>query len=155
MKKLIFIFGLAALVLFSCEKQKDSRQSSTASQAAAGTDSSAVKPVSDDAPQAPAWYQRLPQKEGMLYAAAKGRSLRPNMARNKAVMQAQKQLAAQVEALNQPDSLKIKTGGGAQAAEQENGGVLLTKAIIKNQKQVKKGKYWYVFVLMEMPVSAR
>ncbi len=157
MKKLFWIVGILTVLLISCGKQREPPRSATDSTAvdSSQTDSTLLKQVVEQGVPAPAWYVHIPQKEGALYAAARGRSLRPNIARDKAMMRAQKELAAKMETLKQKDSARTKAVGGAQAAEEQNNGTQLTGAIIKEQKQFKKGKYWYVYILMEMPVSAR
>lgn len=86
---------------------------------------------------APEWAVRPPSQEGLLYAVGQASSLRPEIARRKAMLNARIKLA---EKLNQQgDSLDF----------------LLRWSRVKEEKQIKQGKRWHSFVLMELPLQKK
>lgn len=155
MKRLFLVLGLLSVLLSACAKQKEEQPAAADSTAADSvtSDSARLQKSETLGVSAPAWYAALPHEAGVLYAAAHGRSLRASIARDKAVMRAQRQLAEKLEMLTQNDTTESTAHGGAKAEEEPLQETQLIKAKIIKQKQVKKGKFWYVFVLMELPLS--
>ncbi len=156
MPKRYLSYVITALLLFTaCGKNKDEKSNVPQTP---GVDSAAVDTVSLQVPvfngiNTLSWVTRPPEKEGYLYASGWGRSLRANISRNKAMLKAQKELSRLLKrrpAL-ETDSLKLHRGGVQDVPDSEID-VSLSSWRILQQKQIKKGRYWYSFVLIELPV---
>lgn len=109
------------LVMASCEsKKKDVNVS----------DSTMVKQIPADAPD---WYRDPPHSQQYVYGKGMAVSRRINIARDKAILLAQAELAEKI------GTLVIRTED-----------VELEQGIIKEQKQTLEGDHWRVYVLLEM-----
>ncbi|GEM_PF-3272501 len=96
----------------------------------------------------PNWFRRLPDKEGFYFAVGKGESRRPNLARDKAVLKAQRNLLEQLSVKS------ANTHSGVQAVDENRPTPqVLSKTFIKKQKQIRDGQNWIVYVLLEMPIK--
>jgi len=97
---------------------------------------------------APDWFKTIPVEKGILYAIGTAKSRRLNLASDKAVTKAQISLAEQVK-------LKTESAGGADTEDvtESDLDIVLKKSLIKNQTQIKEGKLWRVYVLLEMELE--
>jgi len=97
---------------------------------------------------APDWFKTIPVEDGVLYAIGTAKSRRLNLASDKAVTKAQISLAEQVK-------LKTESAGGADTEDvtESDLDIVLKKSLIKNQTQIKEGKLWRVYVLLEMELE--
>ncbi len=86
---------------------------------------------------APAWYTAKPETRGFMYGRGMARSRRVNIARDKAILKAQAELAV---LLKTDSTLTVP--------------VELKGTAIKEQLQIREGKQWRVYVLLETPVPA-
>jgi len=150
MKILLSVLTLL-FVLNSCKnKQPRQQQAPTADSTKAQKNSALSDPIEGT----PAWFEQLPQKKGYLYALGQAHSLRPNLARDKAVLQARVRLARKVRELDERPNRPPADGGAKETVPHEEARqTVLEKSMIKRQKQIKKGKQWQVFVLLEMKVK--
>ncbi|NOX89821.1 MAG: hypothetical protein GXO77_12425 [Calditrichaeota bacterium] len=138
-KKLFFI-AILLFAFFGCKKEKEPDQGATI-QTDRGevTDSAAVVPeVKEGA--GPEWFRNPPQRDDFVYSVGEASSKRPEMARNRAIMNAQvllaQEMAKQFGELK-PDSLEQ---------------VIRFSRVIK-EKQIKKGSLWHSYVLLEAPLK--
>ncbi len=154
---MFFRLILAVLVFtlfYSCKQDKDqtNEQADSLSTVVDTTDSIKVKDQAGKMDTAPEWYANLPVKEGYLYAAGSARSRKLTIARDKAQMRAQTQLAKKYQALIGENEESQNTGG-AQSAEDEDINIMLKKTIVKKQQQTPEGNYWRFYVLLEMKIE--
>ncbi len=84
---------------------------------------------------APDWALKPPQQDGVLYAVGQASSLRAELARRKAMLNARVKLAKMLA--QQSDSLQE----------------LLRFSRVTKEKQIQEGKRWHSFVLMELPLQ--
>lgn len=122
MRNIFIPIILALFVLISCDSQKKTT---------VVPDSSTVSLLPADAPE---WYRQLPQSPEYIYGKGMSRSKRMTIAREKAMLLAQTDLAQKIN----KDSLTGKE-------------IELTRGIVKEQHSVQEGGRWRVYVLMEMP----
>jgi len=130
-KSAIIIVFLLSLNLFSCAK-KEKQQTISDADSLLNVKQDNLLPA-----DAPAWYVQKPQTSGYFYGKGMARSKRVTVARDKAMLQAQAELAKEIK----NDSLSIDISE-------------LKNSIIKQQKQIQEGKHWRVYVLLEMPVDS-
>ena len=127
-----YLLLISLLAVISCEN-KDSADSKIS----AGDDSLSVSREDQLIPaDAPAWFVDEPDIKGYIHAKGMARSRRINIARDKALMKAQAELAMKIN----PDSL--------------GGMIQLENLSIKKQEQVQEGNLWRVYVLVEMAVDS-
>lgn len=125
----IWVWLMAGLLLFAaCKKQQ--------------TDQKEPQNTTEDSltienENAPNWALHPPQQEGYVYAIGQATSSRPEIARRKAMLNARVKLAEKLS--QQGDSLNS----------------LLRWSRVKDEKQVKQGKGWQSFVLMEAPTEGQ
>ncbi|APF18517.1 LPP20 family lipoprotein [Caldithrix abyssi] len=130
MMRRVFLLILAAgLILFACKNEKD-KQGNESTVETADSDSLALQ-----VKNAPQWALSVPQKEGYLYAVGKGSSLRPELARKKAMLEARVKLAEKLS--GRGDSLNV----------------FLRRSRVKEETQIKDGGRWRSFVLLEVPLA--
>ena len=129
-KLIIFIIPLF-LVAYSCTKKESSEQQQSQADSLANVQKDLLIPA-----DAPAWYSAKPEVQGYLYGRGMARSRRVNIARDKAVLKAQAELA---ELLKSDSTLSVP--------------VELKNTLIKEQKQIREGKHWRVYVLLEAPLQ--
>ena len=118
-----FLFALLILLVILTCKKEQKQQP--------------VKPDSSTVQieNAPSWFKTYPQQEGFLYAAGQATSSRPEIARRKAMLNARLKLAEKLK--QQGDSLNT----------------LLRWSRVKEEKQIRQGKRWQSFVLLELPLE--
>ena len=122
MLKIVGLILIALFVLLSCEAKKEE---------AVESDSSSVILIPVDAP---AWYQELPQSNEYIYGKGMAVSRRVTIAREKALLLAQADLAEKIK----KEVLAVE-------------GIELNRGVIKEQHKTQDGDHWRVYVLLEMP----
>ncbi len=138
-KKLIFI-SILLFTFFSCKKEKEPDQGvKTQTDQEKVTDSLAVAPEAKGG-AGPEWFRNPPQKDDFVYSVGEASSKRPEMARNRAIMNAQVLLAQEM----------AKQFGGLKPDSLEQ--VIRFSRVIK-EKQIKKGSLWHSYVLLEAPLK--
>ncbi len=126
--KTLSIFVLGVLLFFvNCQKTKQTDHNNSAVN---NKDSLAITTK-----QMPEWAIHVPLEDGYIYAVGQAQSTRPEIARRKAMLDARVKLAKKLS--SKGDSLTI----------------LLQGSKIKQEKQIRTGKHWQSFVLMEVPVK--
>lgn len=146
----IFVFLIFVLIFAGCEKKEQQTLPDQADSLNMVADSTKI--ASNE--NAPEWFNHLPSEEGYLYAVAEGRSIRANIAESKALLKARAKLAEKVEELQLSETDKSSAAGADDAdAETDTRIVILEKSRIKHKKQIKVGKQWHVFILLEMPLN--
>ena len=148
--KLLILLGLVFFLAAACGKKEQQKLPEQADSLAVAADS--AKSVFNE--NAPEWFNQPPARDGFIYAAAEGRSQRANIAESKALLRARAKLADQLEEHRLSETEKTSAAG----ADEEHGNtethhVVLQKSRIKYKKQLKTGKQWHVFVLMELPLN--
>ena len=128
-------FVVLTVVLFiaaaSCSKKESSEQTVQSTDSLTSMQNEVLVPA-----DAPAWYSAKPDAPGFLYGRGMARSSRVNIARDKAILKAQAELA---ELLKSDSALTVP--------------VELKNTLIKEQRQIREGKQWRVYVLLETSVS--
>ena len=153
MRKLVGLLLAILFVLVACTKKEEADHRSSAADSAARDTTSVQAPV-DQGIEIPVWLENLPHRNGYLYASGWGKSLRANISKDKALLIAQNQLARRLQTASLASTDSVDQAGSAGAQAQENGtNIALSAWKIVKQKQVKKGKYWYTFVLLELPLD--
>ncbi len=127
-KILAFLLLIASL---SCSKKEPSNQVPQNVDSLSSTQEEVLVPA-----DAPVWYTAKPETQGFIYGRGMARSRRVNIARDKAVLKAQAELA---ELLKSGSTLTVP--------------VELKNTLIKKQKQIQEGKQWRVYVLLEAPLQ--
>ncbi len=122
---------LLLVALLSCSKNEPSDKAPQKADSLSSVQNDVLVPA-----DAPAWYTAKPEVEGFLYGRGMARSRRVNIARDKAVLKAQAELA---EILKSDSTLTVP--------------VELKNTLIKEQKQIQEGKQWRVYVLLETPLQ--
>ena len=130
-KKIIILSIMLLFVLLSCSKKEPSDQAPQKADSLSNAHQDVLVPA-----DAPAWYITKPETQGYLYGRGMARSRRVNIARDKAILKAQAELA---ELLNSDSTLTVP--------------VELKNTLIKEKKQIKEGKQWRVYVLLEAPLQ--
>ena len=149
--KIVLIPVLILFILAACDQkehpQKEARQVDSL---VAGADS--MQTIRDE--NAPEWFGQLPVKEGFLYAAAEGRSMRANLAQSKALLKARAQLAEELKKRSVREAHETTPAGADSESVAPAGQVVsLGKTVVKQKKQIKVGRKWHVYILMEMPLQ--
>lgn len=129
-KKTVILIILLFLTVFSCTKKETPETLPMRADSLANIQKETLVPA-----DAPSWYLAKPETEGYAYGRGMARSRRVNIARDKAVLKAQAELAE-----------LIKTDSTLATP------VELKNTRIKEQTQVREGKQWRVYVLLEAPV---
>lgn len=124
MQKFIFLSIFVFFVLLSCKSEK---------KVESAPDSTLINQFDVDAPE---WYKQVPQSDDFIYGKGVAHSAREAIARDKALLIAQTELAKKISR----DSLDSQV-------------VMLKNGILKEQKTVRDGNRWRVYVLMEMPIE--
>ena len=138
------------IILFTaCGTKKEDQQSKADSPATDSTlaDSSQVTETETLPAATPAWFRRLPQKEGVLYARGTAVSSNRTIAEEKALFKAQKELAALVEKRQNETSPGAKTAGDDEDIISE---VRLNNFRVIKQQKVQEGNKWRAYVLLEL-----
>ena len=94
------------------------------------------------------WFKKIPDQDGFVYAVGAASSRNLSIASDKAVTKAQISLAEQIKN-------KTETPGGADTENVTDDDlyVVLNKSLIKEQSQIKDGKLWRVYILLEMQID--
>lgn len=98
---------------------------------------------------APDWFRNPPSDDGFLYTVATAKSRRLNMASDKALTLAQIAMAKKLEKLS-------GTVEAPKGADEEDNPLLRTElrnSLVKEQIRISEGKYWRVFILLQMPIE--
>jgi len=111
-----------------------SKKEQPESSEAQATQDSVITFIPDES--APAWFNEMPADTFKFYARGQARSQRLNLAVDKARLSAQADLARQVQA---------KYPGKFDDAE-----IPISGAIVLHQKKIRDGKYWNVYLVLEM-----
>ncbi len=120
--KIVSLLLIILFVSISCDSKKETPFVS---------DRTVVKQIPVDAP---AWYRELPQSEEFIYGKGMAISKRVNIARDKALIQAQADLAEKIsDKVLSTEMIELNQG------------------IIKEQQNTQDGDRWRVYVLLEMP----
>ena len=149
--KQIFVLLIIVFILAACEK-KEQQQTMPEQADSLNTEADSTKIAINE--NAPEWFNHLPSEDGFLYAVAEGRSIRANIAESKALLKARSKLAEKVEQLELSETEEHSAAGADDAdGETDKHSVILEKSRIKHKKQIKVGKQWHVFILLEMPLN--
>ena len=145
----ISIIIVITLFLFSCKEKKDipsDQLDSLKNVDSAFVDSGLVE--SNILKNAPDWFKNIPNQDGFIYGIGTAKSRRLNLASDKAVTKAQISLAEQVK-----KKTESTIGADSDEISESDLNVVLTKSVIKNQTQIKEGKLWRSYVLIEMEIE--
>lgn len=128
-----------------------------------GCTSTQPTPVKTEAQPSPSWFEALPQDPGHLYAAATARSLDPQIALNKAQLEARGQLAQQLKvhykSLIQRTMAEMNLMDDTTLADQYS---QITEAAVElelqgsrplKQQLATSGRFQQAYVLMNMPLA--
>ena len=138
------------IILLSCEK-KEKNQDLPVNTDSLNTAVDSLK--TEYKKNAPEWFNHIPQEHGYLYAAAEGKSLRANIAEQKALFKARVKLAEKFAELSQGSDDRASGPGADGESIRDERSIVLERSIVKQQKQILKGKHWHVFVLVEMKID--
>lgn len=97
---------------------------------------------------APAWFTEPPSHDGFLYTVATAKSRQLDIASGKALTLAQIAMAKKLESIS-------GTAEAPKGADGEDTPLLRTElrnSVVKKQTRIREGKFWRVFILLEMPV---
>jgi hypothetical protein len=140
--KYIFLFFFTLLLIYlSCTEKKQAESDFTKNDSTlitiSGLDSAALE-------AAPEWFKNIPESDTVYYAAATAKSSRANIARDKAIMKAQVELAAKLRSAGSPK--------GADAGDDTSDELdeVIKNVITSKQTQIQEGRLWRVYVLLEM-----
>jgi hypothetical protein len=127
MRTLLTLLGILIFAGCSGKEQPEAMPAQTLAD-------SAITFTPDDS--APAWFNELPADTIKFFARGQARSLRLNLAVDKARLSAQADLARQ---------LQVKY-----PQRYENKEVPVSGAIVLHQKKIRDGKYWKVYLVLEL-----
>ena len=100
---------------------------------------------------APAWFTDPPSNDRFLYTVATAKSRRLDIASGKALTLSQIAMAKKLE--NRSGSTEAPKG-----ADEEDNPLLRTElrnSVVKKQTRIREGKFWRVFILLEMPMHEK
>lgn len=149
--KILFIC-LIVLLIFACEKTEQSDRNipdTTGVMDSLITDSSFW---AEEWEQAPSWFKSLPEKEGYIYATGTAKSRRANIASDKALLNAQVNIAEKLKEMGfGSNTMHGEQSIGADSDPSNNNlSITMQGVMIKNKKQIKSGNLWYSYVLLEL-----
>lgn len=151
--RILFLIILG-LLIFSCEKKESSDSIDIDSTAVVDSIMTRQGLASEILEQAPEWYKTLPINEGYMYAKGVAKSRRANIASEKAVMEAQVNLAEKLNELGISSNSESEIPLGADSdPDNDNLTVTMQDVLVKDKKQFKSGKLWYSFVLLEIKIE--
>lgn len=147
---IIFIFILLTF-FFSCEEKPDSSSGGADSLMVDSSRIDTLQPIqTKKISSAPDWYYMVPVRDGFLMASASARSIREDIALKKARFKAQAALAEKWQKMQ----LKMHPDSAWPGGKNETFvGVEMGKTIVKKQQNVREGKSWRAYVLVEMEIK--
>jgi len=149
------ILLLIILALVACENKNEVKIEADDSSAVLQQDS--IQTVIDKKPalaNAPDWYNDLPEREEYIYVSASARSRNASIAEEKADHIARVLMAEKIKILEKDISSSNSHGGALSEDTPNSQPQALHNSIIRKRKRVKEGKYWRVFVLLEMKIKS-
>ena len=146
---------LVILILVACENKNEVIIEADDTLAVLQQDS--IQTVNDKKPalaNAPDWYNDLPERKDYIYVSASARSRKATIAEEKADHIARVLMAEKVKELKKNISSSNSHGGTLSEDTPNTQPQALHNSIIRKRERVKEGKYWRVFVLLEMKIDS-